>query len=239
MGFEKFVGLEDLPDAKIRGKFVSDEVLTDTILSELGNRRDPESPAFVFAISMENHFSYEGDKYAEHEIDVDAPSLSDDDRLTLKNYVQGVHNADRELGRLIGELEKSERPTVLAFFGDHMGILGEGYRIYSKTGYLKSSNANDWTTEEYRSMHTTPYLVWDNFRKRGLPREYGAVHAVNFSEIVFDAAGIVPKAPVFHAASKAKGCLGIPPSVTVGTPECPSALSTWRNLQYFHLFDSK
>lgn len=239
MGFEKFVGLEDIPNAKTRGKFVSDEVLTDAVLSELKNRKDPESPAFVFAISMENHFSYEGDKYAEHEIDVEAPALSEDDRLTLKNYVQGVHNADRELGRLVTELEKSGRPTVLAFFGDHMGILGEEYRIYSKTGYLKSSKVNDWTQEEYLSMHTTPYLVWDNFRKRGLPREHGTVRAVNFSEIVFDAAGIVPKDPVFHAASEAKECLGAIPSDAVGTPECASALSNWRKLQYFHLFDSK
>lgn len=86
-----------MPDAQIRGKFVSDRVLTDRILSELANRVEPEKPAFVFAISMENHFSYEGDKYADHEIDVEAPSLSEDDRLTLKNYVQGLHNADREL----------------------------------------------------------------------------------------------------------------------------------------------
>jgi len=72
-------------------------VLTDTILSELKSRNGSDKPAFVFAISMENHFSYEGDKYAGHEIDVEAPLLSEDDKLTLKNYVQGLHDADREL----------------------------------------------------------------------------------------------------------------------------------------------
>lgn len=76
---------------------MADSVLTDTILSELKGRSEPGKPAFVFAISMENHFSYEGDKYADHEIDVEAPSLSEDDKLTLKNYVQGIHDADREL----------------------------------------------------------------------------------------------------------------------------------------------
>lgn len=86
-----------MPDAPIKGKFVSDSVLTDAILSELKGRGEPKKPAFVFAISMENHFSYEGDKYADHEIDVEAPSLSEDDVLTLKNYVQGLHDADREL----------------------------------------------------------------------------------------------------------------------------------------------
>ena len=97
MGFENFTGLEDLPDAPIKGKFVSDAVLTDAVLSKLNGRKDSAKPAFVFAISMENHFSYEGDKYAGHEIDVEAPLLSEDDKLTLKNYVQGLHDADREL----------------------------------------------------------------------------------------------------------------------------------------------
>lgn len=166
------MGLEDLPNAPVRGKFVSDAVLTDTVLSRLRERREPSKPSFVFAISMENHFSYEGDKYADHDIGITAPSLSDDDLLTLKNYVQGLRNADAELARMVRELEKSERPTVLAFFGDHMGILGERYRIYGKTGYLRTLDEGDWTREEYLSMHTTPFLVWGNFDSRQVRKDF-------------------------------------------------------------------
>ena len=91
------MGLEDLPNAPVRGKFVSDAVLTDTVLSRLRERREPSKPSFVFAISMENHFSYEGDKFLSHDIDVKAPALSESDVLTLKNYVQGIHDADAQL----------------------------------------------------------------------------------------------------------------------------------------------
>lgn len=229
-----------MPDAPIRGKFVSDRVLTDRILSELANRENSNSPAFVFAISMENHFSYEGDKYAEHEIGVEAPALSDDEILTLKNYVQGLHNADRELGRLTDELNKSDRPTIVAFFGDHLGILGEKYRTYLKTGFLKNPKESSWTNEERLSMHTTPFLVWDNFgRSEALKKERGTVFASNFSDVVFDAAGLSPKDAVFHVASRASACLNFSNSESKSSQDCEKWLSTWKNLQYFHLFDAR
>lgn len=189
---------------------------------------------------MENHFSYEGDKYDEHEIDVSAQSLSEDDRLTLKNYVQGLYDADRELGRLVEELKKSPRPTVVTFFGDHLGVLGEEYRAYRKTGYLKTPDENAWTPEEYLSMHTTPFLVWKNFGdSESSKKEYGKVFAANFSRIVFDAAGLIPKDAVFHTASGASGCLGVPGEKPLSSQICEKVLSDWRSLQYFHLFDSK
>lgn len=96
LGFEKFVGIEDMPDAKTKGKFVSDETLTDYVLSAV-RQGTSEKPAFVFAISMENHFSYEGDKFLSHDIDVKSPALSESEILTLKNYVQGIHDADAQL----------------------------------------------------------------------------------------------------------------------------------------------
>lgn len=239
MGFEKFTGLEDLPNAPIKGKFVSDSVLTDAVLKSLRERADAQKPAFVFAISMENHFSYEGDKYAEHEIDVEAPSLSEDDKLTLKNYVQGLHDADRELGRLTEELKKSGRPTVVAFFGDHLGILGEEYRAYAKTGYLKTLDEGAWSPEEYLKMHATPFLVWSNFENPRIPKDYGKIRASNFSSAVFGAAGLSPQDAVFHVGSKAAKCLPPPASLAKDSGECSKEIADWKNLQYFHLFDSE
>ncbi len=127
----------------------------------------------------------------------------------------------------------------MAFFGDHMGILGDAYRTYAKTGYLKTLDESAWSQEEYLSMHTTPFLVWNNFRKTASVREYGKVRAANFSGVVFDAAGLSPKDPVFHAGSKASECLPIPGSISKSSPECEAELSDWKNLQHFHLFDSE
>lgn len=127
----------------------------------------------------------------------------------------------------------------MAFFGDHMGILGENYRTYAKTGYLKTLDESAWSQEEYLSMHTTPFLVWDNFNASVPTREYGKVRAANFSGVVFGAAGLSPKDAVFHAGSKASECLPIPGSISRNSPECEADLSDWKNLQYFHLFDSE
>lgn len=127
----------------------------------------------------------------------------------------------------------------MAFFGDHMGILGENYRTYAKTGYLKTLDESAWSKEEYLSMHTTPFLVWDNFSTSAPIREYGKVRAANFSRAVFDAAGLSPKDAVFRVGTKASECLSIPGSISKDSPACEADLADWKNLQYFHLFDTE
>ncbi len=162
LGFERFIGLEDMPDAQTKGKFVSDATLTDYILDAVG-RATPDAPAFVFAVSMENHFSYEGDKFNRHDIGVLSSALPENDLLTLKNYVQGVHDADTELRRLITELEKIPEPTYVVFFGDHLGILGDRYRVYEKTGFVPSSDDARWSAFDRLKMRTPPFVAWNNF----------------------------------------------------------------------------
>ena len=127
----------------------------------------------------------------------------------------------------------------MAFFGDHMGILGENYRAYAKTGYLKTLDEGAWSPEEYLSMHTTPFLVWSNFENSKIPQKYGKVRASNFSEVVFGAAGLSPKDPIFSIGAKASECLPPPASLAKVSGACSKEVSDWRNLQYFHLFDSE
>lgn len=70
-----------------------------------------------------------------------------------------------------------------------MGILGERYRIYSKTGYLETLDESAWSKEEYLLMHTTPFLVWSNLPRAEISKkEYGKIFAANFSSVVFDIA---------------------------------------------------
>lgn len=96
LGFDAFIGKEDISHPKYRGPFISDETFTDEILARL-RAKDRKGPLFVFGISMENHFSYEGHKFDDFDVSVSGSGLSKENAQTLRNYVQGIRDADREL----------------------------------------------------------------------------------------------------------------------------------------------
>lgn len=119
LGFDAFVAEEDMPKARKKGPFVSDETFADEVLRQLPES-GPGKPAFVFGVSMENHFSYEGEKYESLGTAVSGSGLSPKELRILENYAEGIRDADAALGKMVRKLESSERPTLLAFFGDHL-----------------------------------------------------------------------------------------------------------------------
>jgi len=50
------------------------------------------------------------------------------------SYAEGSADADHGLQRLIDWAKARQRPTVIAFFGDHLPPLGP---VYVETGFLK------------------------------------------------------------------------------------------------------
>ncbi|MDQ1343475.1 MAG: hypothetical protein QG650_194, partial [Patescibacteria group bacterium] len=162
LGFDRFIGKEDIPDPKYKGPFVSDETFTDEILRQLKDAKRTK-PLFVFGISMENHFSYEGHKFDGFDVSVSGSGLTDDDIRTVRNYAQGIYDADRELGRLVAELRNFDEPTYLLFFGDHLGILGNDFGVYERSLFVSSADESEWSEKERLAMYSPPFLVWNNF----------------------------------------------------------------------------
>jgi hypothetical protein len=127
MGFERFDSEHAFGDAPRDGYFISDDALVDHILACLDENT---TPAFIFAISMENHGPYDESP------GVDAGSLAAQPAPTglpsnagtpLRNYLYHAANADRTLGRLAEALQKRGRRTLLVFYGDHLPGLPETY----------------------------------------------------------------------------------------------------------------
>lgn len=88
-------------------------------------------------------------------------------------------------------------------------------------------------------MHATPFLVWSNFENPRTAKDYGAIRASNYSGVVFDIAGLLPSGAVFRAGAQVEKCLPPPASLAQDSGKCSKEVSDWRNLQYFHLFDSE
>ncbi|MNR03599.1 hypothetical protein D3C85_1195000 [compost metagenome] len=64
---------------------------------------------------------------------------------------------------MIDHFEKSDEPTMIVFYGDHLPMLGMDYQVYKEAGFISTSDANKWSLEEIKKMHSIPLVTWSNF----------------------------------------------------------------------------
>ena len=173
LGFEDFIDINGFnlkEDAK--GPHVSDDKVVDRILDMLD--RDGK-PKFIFAVTMQNHDPY-NDVYRDLEVRASSSRLNETENSIMSNYAQGIYDADRALGKLINEIERSETPTLVYFFGDHLPRLGtmEGmYDIYNKSGFSGDAES---ILKNIR-LYTVPMAAWSNYKKmEPIDRPFSAVH---------------------------------------------------------------
>jgi len=158
LGFEHFYSLDDFAGAKIKGEYIGDLEVSKKIIEQIDKTKDP---AFIFAVTMQNHGPYPEDRYPEKQITVSG-NLSDSGKEILETYVQGLKDADESLKLLIEHCKKSAEPTAILFFGDHLPFLGKDYLLYRETGYIEDREKS-WTLEENLKMKSVPFVVWSNY----------------------------------------------------------------------------
>jgi phosphoglycerol transferase MdoB-like AlkP superfamily enzyme len=181
-GFDEFKSEENLAYMKKRGPLASDESMTDEIMREADAT---ENPFFFFAVSLQNHGPYEPNRYSDatHQVKAQTSQWARD---SLQSYAEGAADADRNLQRLVDWASKRERPTVIAFFGDHLPPLGP---VYVETGFLKDNVAPRKESAENMRLHRgTPLVVWSN--RTGPSENIGTVSPSFLPLHVFEAAGI-------------------------------------------------
>ncbi|TPL80288.1 LTA synthase family protein [Mesorhizobium sp. B2-3-12] len=182
-GFNDFKSEETLPPMEKRGPLASDAAMTDEIIREADASDDP---VFFFAVSLQNHGPYEPNRYSNPTHSVQAP-ISQWARDSLLSYAEGSADADRGLERLIEWAKTRERPTIVAFFGDHLPPLGP---VYVETGFLKDNVAprKEPTPEAALEHHQTPLVIWSN--RSGPVEDVGAVSPAFLPYHILTAAGI-------------------------------------------------
>ncbi|TPN28805.1 LTA synthase family protein [Mesorhizobium sp. B2-3-3] len=182
-GFNDFKSEETLPPMEKHGPLASDAAMTDEIIREADASDDP---VFFFAVSLQNHGPYEPNRYNNPTHSVQAP-ISQWARDSLLSYAEGSADADRGLYRLIEWAKKRERPTILAFFGDHLPPLGP---VYVETGFLKDNVAprKEPTPEAALEHHETPLVVWSN--RSGPIKDLGTVSPAFLPYHILTAAGV-------------------------------------------------
>lgn len=176
LGFDRFLSNRDFENPEMVREYISDKASFDKIIELL---EEDSSPAFIFNVTMQNHFGY--DRAFDNLIETASfPEMNDYPQA--KRYFSLLTLTDNALRDFIGYLESRERPTILLFFGDHLpSFEGEYYNILKERAGL--------TDEEMEiKKHTVPFFIWANYpieEKHGL-----SVNASLLSPLLLDAAGV-------------------------------------------------
>ncbi len=206
LGFDEFIDVKGFNEKEdIKGNYVSDDKLVDKILGILDSSEDPQ---FIFAVTIQNHDPY-SEKYDNFEVTAESEKLDHVDKTILSGYAQGIYDGDRSLGKLIDSLEKSHKPTIVYYFGDHLPTLGypkDIFEIYTKLNYF---NSEDNTRKDPR-LYTTPLASWSNYKEMNKFEE--VVSPVQLSYDILKSANLIfpsyfnildlmrEKHPVLHQA---------------------------------------
>lgn len=161
MGFDKFISEEDFVDPLRRRGLIKDDELVAMIIKEYEANLETGKPFFNFSVSMQNHGSFTDGQYLEnYRAQLSCDKLTSEQEGILTTYATGIRDANIALDKLINYFSKTNEPTIICMFGDHLGSLGGNDDIYMKSGYMGDPEKS---AEDLAKKYTTPFFIWDNF----------------------------------------------------------------------------
>ena len=191
LGLDRFVGLEDMQDPeKKRYEIWKNGLVTDAEMARQIEAlyeqmlAENDAPVFLHAVTMQNHTSYTKNNYDdESRVKVlSAPEGIDEETLgALEDFATGVWEADAMLGQLTDYYQKSDRPVILVFWGDHYNPIGSNLSVYTATGYASNDSQDP-------ALHGMPLLIWSNYWQQ--PVEFGTVGAYEIGPVVSELYGL-------------------------------------------------
>lgn len=166
IGFDKLMFEVDFPqDAPWEGPYLSDEALADAMIAAFEEKEEGQ-PLFLYGLTMENHQPHFGEKFPSASgFDPTTHKLDEDSTGVVDALLYGLHGADTALGELVEYLESYEEPVLLIYWGDHLpGLyMTNEDSIFSMMGYVPTGDTLQWDSEIMLKMHTTPFVVWNNY----------------------------------------------------------------------------
>lgn len=103
-----------------KGLYISDDALIDHLIKR---SEQDDKPLFAYAVTMQGHGPFDGDRYRAQQIDKACSDQSPADRQLLNTYYTGVVDAMASLERLLKTLDQSGKRYLVVAFGDHQPFL--------------------------------------------------------------------------------------------------------------------
>ncbi|MDR1439028.1 MAG: LTA synthase family protein [Clostridiales bacterium] len=194
LGFDRFIHSGDFGDGDISGNYISDKAMADRLMETYleytdggvgaGGDGRGGNPFFNFTVTIQNHGPYDGGwmygKIPPNYATAPGTELSEKSVYALTNYVRGLQDADEALGRLADFFERSERPVVMAYFGDHLPSLGYNFQAYKELGYpIGYGSEAGLDLQAKLNTYRETYFIWANARARA---QWGAYEGLAGAE---------------------------------------------------------
>ncbi len=140
----------------LRG-YVSDETLFDYLIDayEENEASGDGAPLFCFAVTMQNHGSYDKE-YGNFHPDVEVVGLEGYQRISA--YLSLIRKTDAYFADLISYFSGVDDKTVILMFGDHQPNDNVVSKLMANAGVDNSARALD-----AENRYITPYVLWANY----------------------------------------------------------------------------
>ncbi|NUU59648.1 LTA synthase family protein [Paenibacillus agri] len=148
LGFDEFTSEKEMENANriTPNGYISDMSAVQEAVDKL---KAAKQPTFLHLVTMQNHFPFIKGLNGENTISVGGtqPAWKDE----LETYVHDTKLTDEAVAYLAKELKTIQRPTIVAFWGDHLPALSAD--IYTQAG---------WDNDP-RLKHETKLIYLANF----------------------------------------------------------------------------
>jgi glucan phosphoethanolaminetransferase (alkaline phosphatase superfamily) len=185
LGFDKFISINDFP--KQEGN-IPDAVLANRIISEYERMKD--SPVMLCAMTMENHYDYNINKYSNITYVMPAQgNLSATENQILSGYLNGISNEDALVRQLTDYFRNVDREVYVVLFSDHRPSMGLNYGIYKKLGLVSAKTTPlNMPEQEHIFLHSVPFMIWSN--KGMAPETLESISPSYLLPLLYEKAGI-------------------------------------------------
>ncbi len=166
LGFDSFTSVEYMNNVSFTPtNWCKDTVLTSEIMEIMKSTKQRD---FLHVISVEGHGAYPTEKVFKNPYTT-VTAEDEETKWKYEYYLNECHEMDTFIGDLINEIEKSEEPTVMIIYGDHIPAL-------------------DVKEENYKAddLYQTRYVIWDNI---GLDKKDRDIHSYESGAVLLKDAG--------------------------------------------------
>jgi len=232
-GFDSFYSINDFENPEKLRRYVSDAANYEKV-KELYENKNPNTPIFIFNVTMQNHSSYT-DSYDNFVPDI---SVDGTNSFELNQYLSLLNKSDSAFKDLIAYFDSVEEPTIIVFFGDHQPPDSVVSPIYS----LNNRNISSLKDTELYQRYKVPYLIHANY---DIPHKQNKNTSSNFLGIDVLEIAELPKTSYqtflsdLHKTYSSISTLQIADekgNVTAFS-EQKYNLEDYKILQYYHLFN--
>ncbi len=245
LGFDNATFWEDLKpvysNEVLRG-YYSDERLFERIIEQYETK--PEgTPLFSFAVTMQNHGSYDKE-YDNFTPNITIAGLESNKRLSA--YLSLIRKTDDAFADFVEYFRNTDEKTVILMFGDHQPNDSVIYPILTRQGISATTENMD-----AENRYITPYVLWANY---DIEEGEGEDLSINYlSTLLCERAGIPLSGyqqflselsetyPVItgKAVMDAEGNTLTSEAVEAAIAEPDGLLNRYASLAYAHLFEKK